>query len=318
MLPWVEKYRPKSLGEVVSQSGAIENLRRLMDKGALPNLLFHGTPGSGKTSTILAIARELYSSNYGWMVLEINGSDESGIGTVRQKIKNFVSTSGGGGDKKLVIVDEADGLTDDAQCCLKRIVEKFQTNARFCFICNYYTKMDEALVSRLTKFRFFPLGDSVATSRLSAIGHTENVSMDSSGLRAILDWGKGDLRRMVNLLQNVWTTYGIVTEETVHLLNGYPRKGDMQLVLQWLLGDEPFARVLTETKRMKDEYGLSLGDMLAVLQPMLMRLDLPPRVLSRLLIGLANVEFRLAQLGGVNEKIELSVMVATFFKIREL
>ncbi|KAJ1829872.1 Subunit of heteropentameric Replication factor C (RF-C), partial [Coemansia sp. RSA 2703] len=137
-LPWVEKYRPTSLDELVSQSDIVDTLQRFIDDGKLPHLLFYGPPGTGKTTTILAIARKLYGKNMGSMVLELNASDDRGIDVIRDQIKTFASTrtvfSSG---LKLVILDEADAMTTPAQAALRRVIEKYTKNVRFCIICNY-------------------------------------------------------------------------------------------------------------------------------------------------------------------------------------
>lgn len=149
-LPWVEKYRPNALQELISHEDIINTIRRFISEDKLPHLLFYGPPGTGKTSTILACAKELYSPReFSSMVLELNASDDRGINVVRGQVLNFASTrtifnSG----FKLVILDEADSMTQDAQNALRRIIEKFTENVRFCLICNYLSKIIPALQSR--------------------------------------------------------------------------------------------------------------------------------------------------------------------------
>jgi replication factor C subunit 3/5 len=149
-LPWVEKYRPSALQELISHEDIIKTIRKFISEDKLPHLLFYGPPGTGKTSTILACAKEIYSTKEcNSMVLELNASDDRGINVVRGQILNFASTrtifnSG----YKLVILDEADSMTNDAQNALRRIIEKFTENVRFCLICNYLSKIIPALQSR--------------------------------------------------------------------------------------------------------------------------------------------------------------------------
>ena len=158
-LPWVEKYRPKRLEDLISHEDILKTIKRFMDENRLPHLLLYGPPGTGKTSTILACARQLYKGKeFNSMVLELNASDDRGIGVVRNQIMNFASTrtifSKG---FKLIILDEADAMTKDAQNALRRVMEKFTENVRFCLICNYLTKIIPAIQSRCTRFRFGPL-----------------------------------------------------------------------------------------------------------------------------------------------------------------
>merc|ERR1712096_489776 len=148
-LPWVEKYRPSSLEEVVSQDNIVQTLERLVASEKLPHLLFYGPPGTGKTSTILAIAKKMYGQNLSQMVLQLNASDDRGIDVVRNQIKEFSSTRMVfSSAHKLIILDEADAMTSDAQMALRRVIEKYTKNVRFCIICNYVSKIIPALQSR--------------------------------------------------------------------------------------------------------------------------------------------------------------------------
>ncbi|KAK8791861.1 hypothetical protein WA158_005238 [Blastocystis sp. Blastoise] len=150
-LPWVEKYRPTEFEEIVSHDDILSTINKLIENKKLPHLLFHGPPGTGKTTTILACARKMYGSNYKSMTLELNASDDRGIDVVRDQIKNFAGTqklfSSG---VKLIILDEADNMTNVAQFALRRIIEKYSQNTRFCLICNYVSNIIPALQSRCT------------------------------------------------------------------------------------------------------------------------------------------------------------------------
>jgi replication factor C subunit 3/5 len=141
-LQWVEKYRPQKMEDIVAQDEIVKTLTSLLDSQRLPHLLFYGPPGTGKTSTILACARRIYGNNFHSMVLEQNASDDRGIAVVRDQIRSFASTkilfSSG---PKLIILDEADQMTNDAQAALRRLIEKYTNNARFCIICNYVNKV---------------------------------------------------------------------------------------------------------------------------------------------------------------------------------
>lgn len=157
-MPFVEKYRPENLDRIISHVEIVKTIRKFIESKKLPHLLFHGPPGTGKTSCMIAIAKELYGSQYRNMTLELNASDDRGIGVVRDQIKSFCSTqqlmSKG---MKLVILDESDSMTGPAQFALRRIVEKYSKTTRFCFICNFVSKIIPALQSRCTRFRFGPL-----------------------------------------------------------------------------------------------------------------------------------------------------------------
>ena len=171
-LPWVEKYRPKQLDDLISHQDIISTIHRFINENKLPHLLFYGPPGTGKTSTILACAKKLYGEKSSKsMVLELNASDERGIEVVREQIKNFASskTMFSNGGYKLIILDEADAMTQFAQNALRRVIEKYTKNVRFCIICNYVVKIIPALQSRCTRFRFAPLQNDQIETRLDWI-----------------------------------------------------------------------------------------------------------------------------------------------------
>lgn len=184
-VPWVEKYRPGNIGEVVYQEEVVLTLKKAISTSTLPHLLFYGTPGTGKTSTILAIARQFYRTPklFKERVLELNASDERGIDVIRHKVKEFgmISTgsgSGGGSDApppfKIIILDEADSMTQDAQNALRRTMEVYSSNTRFCLICNFISRIIEPLASRCAKFRFKPIPNNVVVSRLKEISDKES------------------------------------------------------------------------------------------------------------------------------------------------
>ena len=181
--PWVEKYRPQALQDIVSHEEIIRTLETFLSQGMLPHLLFYGPPGTGKTSTILACARRLYRPReFGSMVLELNASDDRGIGTVRGAILNFASTraifSSG---FKLVVLDEADAMTRDAQNALRRIMEKYTENVRFCLVCNCLQRVIPAIQSRCTRFRFGPLDPELMVRCVRKVSESENIPLPDSG-----------------------------------------------------------------------------------------------------------------------------------------
>jgi len=205
--PWVEKYRPKTVDEVAHQEEVVRTLKKSIDTANLPHLLFYGPPGTGKTSTILAIGKDLYGPElFKQRVLELNASDERGISVVREKVKNFsqVSASGGGGAPgyKLVILDEADAMTADAQTALRRTMETFSKTTRFCLICNYVSRIIEPLASRCAKFRFRPLGPHAMRERIEFICNAEGIRFRTEMFDALSKVAEGDMRKAITYLQS--------------------------------------------------------------------------------------------------------------------
>jgi len=196
-LPFIEKYRPASLDEMISHTEIISTFKLFIKDGNMPHVLLYGPPGTGKTSAILACATEMYGTNKNFMVMELNAaSDDRGIDVVRTKIKQFVSSDNAFyrmsiGDKaqdafKLVILDEIDAMTDDAQAILRQVIEKYTSNARFCLICNYIKKINKALQSRCIVFRFSPLNKDQMRQRLNYVIEKENINITEDGIKAIL------------------------------------------------------------------------------------------------------------------------------------
>ncbi|KAJ2556443.1 Subunit of heteropentameric Replication factor C (RF-C) [Coemansia sp. RSA 1933] len=309
-LPWVEKYRPQSLDELVSQSDIVDTLQRFVDDGKLPHLLFYGPPGTGKTTTILAIARKLYGKNLGSMVLELNASDDRGIDVIREQIKTFASTrtvfSTG---LKLVILDEADAMTTPAQAALRRVIEKYTKNVRFCIICNYVSKIIPAVQSRCTRFRFSPLKLSDINSRLDMIVEREGVNISEDGKNALIKLSGGDMRRVLNVLQACSAAFARIDSDEVYICTGQPSPDDIKRIVDWMLNDE-FHIALSNTAALKRDKGLALQDIISELTPYVNNIEFPSATRIHLLEKLAEIEYNMSV--GSTEKIQLSALIAVF------
>ncbi|KAK8183030.1 P-loop containing nucleoside triphosphate hydrolase protein [Phyllosticta capitalensis] len=225
--PWVEKYRPKSLDDVTAQDHTITVLQRTLQSSNLPHMLFYGPPGTGKTSTILALAKQLYGPDLiKTRVLELNASDERGISIVREKVKNFARQqlsnppAGPYGDEyrrkypcppfKIVVLDEADSMTQDAQSALRRTMETYSRITRFCLVCNYVTRIIDPLASRCSKFRFKSLDVASAGQRLEEIAKLEGVALEEGAVDALVRTSEGDLRKAITFLQSAARLVGAI------------------------------------------------------------------------------------------------------------
>eukprot|EP00457_Paulinella_chromatophora_P008561 gb/GEZN01008600.1/.p1 GENE.gb/GEZN01008600.1/~~gb/GEZN01008600.1/.p1 ORF type:complete len:388 (+),score=50.58 gb/GEZN01008600.1/:109-1272(+) len=315
-LPWVEKYRPHDLTELISHTTIITTITKLIESNRLPHLLFYGPPGTGKTSTILACARKINGPKFANMILELNASDARGIEVVRNEIKDFASSrmlfSSG---IKLVILDEADSMTNTAQFALRRVMEKYTKTTRFCLICNYINKIIPALQSRCTRFRFGPLASEAVVGRLKHIANIENVQMDDGGLEAILELSGGDMRKCLNILQSCHAAYPEVTEEAVYMCTGKPLPSDILSVMK-TLHEDTFQNAVKSISMLQKEKGLAISDITQRVHECVLRTSYPPQALMYILDKLADIEHRLSV--GASESLQLAALVGIFLTGRSL
>lgn len=209
LLPWAEKYRPENISGIIYHDKITKSIVNYLSVGKLPHLLFYGPPGAGKTSIILAIAKQYYKSDFDNMTMVLNASEERGIETVRNRIKQFVISCGLSEDPttppfKLIILDEIDAMTDDAQAILRKVIEKYVNNVRFCFICNYLKKINPAIQSRCVIFRFNPIPRNEMFNFIEKICSSENMQITQNAAELIIKRSNGDMRKLLNILQSLY------------------------------------------------------------------------------------------------------------------
>ena len=217
MVPWVEKYRPRQISEVVGNEETVARLRVVARDGNMPNVIITGPPGTGKTTSICALARELLGDKYEAAVLELNASNDRGLGVVRDKIKSFAQkkVTLPSGRHKIIILDEVDSMTKSAQQALTRTMELHSNTTRFALACNYSSKIIEPIQSRCAVLRFSRLENSEVLERLMTVIRAEEVPYTDDGIESLLYISEGDLRNAINTLQATATGYGTTTAETV-------------------------------------------------------------------------------------------------------
>jgi len=249
------------------------------------------------------------------MVLELNASDDRGLDVVREKIKEFASTRiMFSSAPKMIILDEADTMTNIAQFALRRVIEKFTRNARFILICNYASKIIPALQSRCTRFRFAPLSDDQALSRLKIVSDAEGCNVEGGGLEACVTLGTGDMRKSINILQSTHMAAPVVSPATVYQVTGQPMPEDMQLVLQWLFEGE-FADAFRQLHALMRDKGLALVDITTELHKYVSHMETTqPIAKAKLVASLADLEQRLSV--GTNEKLQAGSLVGLFHQAR--
>ncbi|CAK9301274.1 unnamed protein product [Gordionus sp. m RMFG-2023] len=310
-LPWIEKYRPKNFDEVIAHKDIIETIHKFIKENKLPHLLFYGTPGTGKTSTILACAKLLYTpKEYSSMVLELNASDDRGIEIVRGPILNFASTKTVFNQKfKLIILDEADAMTKDSQNALRRIIEKYTSNVRFCLIGNHLSGIIPAIISRCTRYRFGPLNSEAMLNRVTYIAQEEKLNVTDDGIKALVKLANGDMRKALNVMQSTSMAYDIIDQNNVYTTTGQPLPQDIKDILEWML-NLPLKSAYENILDLKVEKGLSLQDILTEIHLLVHLISLPVTILQSLTEKLANLEYQLSF--GTNERIQLSALVGVF------
>lgn len=216
-LPWVEKYRPILLKDIQGNEETVQRLSVIASDGNMPNIIISGTPGIGKTTSILCLAYELLGDCYKDAVLELNASDDRGIDVIRNRIKMFAQkkVTLPAGRHKIVILDEADSMTTGAQQALRRIMEVYSATTRFALACNLSSKIIEPIQSRCAILRYNRLSDAQILKRLLEVCEFEKVNYVPEGLESIIFTCEGDMRQAINNLQSTAQGFGFVNSENV-------------------------------------------------------------------------------------------------------
>jgi len=222
-LPWVEKYRPTSLDMIKGQDTNIECLEKLIENKSLPHLLFYGNSGTGKTSTIMSIINKLFGKNKAFSLMKLDASDDRGINSVREEIKGFAEKKNFFNKSiKIIILDEADNMTFDAQFALRRIIERYSEGTRFCLICNFENKIIPAIKSRCANFKFNPINEEVIAEKLEEICVKEKIKIKQKSLKIISSLSSGDMRKAINLLQSVYLKDKTLKQKSIYETAGIP------------------------------------------------------------------------------------------------
>ncbi|QLH75483.1 MAG: replication factor C small subunit [Methanomassiliicoccales archaeon] len=305
---WIEKYRPKKLEDIIGQPEIVNRLKSYARSGNLPHLMFAGPAGTGKTTSALALARELYKEAWRDNFVELNASDERGIDVVRGKIKEFARTSPlGGASFKIIFLDEADALTPDAQAALRRTMERYSTNCRFILSCNYSSKIIEPIQSRCAVFRFRPVKADDVKMYLRKIAESEGIKVSDDALDALVHVGEGDMRKAVNSLQVAAASEREITLDVVYQTSGNARPEEIIKMLETALqGNFVEARALLDDILLN--YGLSGSDIIKQIHKGFFDLSIPDEEKVKLIDKTGEVEFRIVE--GSNERIQLESLLA--------
>ena len=317
-LPWVEKYRPKDLNSIISHTNILNTLQNLINYNKLPHLIFYGPPGTGKTTTILACAKQIYGENYKSIILELNGSDERGISVVREHIKDFSNTQimlsqimNIDYKYKLVILDEADSMTIDAQFALRRVIENCSKNTRFCIICNYLTKIIPGIQSRCTVLKFTPIQFDEHYKYINNIINLEKINITEDCVNNILKISEGDMRKSINILQSLYliNSNNIIITKDLYQMIGYLEPDKSIEMMNYLFEEKSLNEIYTIILKFKEENNLSINDIIKELSNFLLKNDnIPTSKLIKIFDKLAQIEVYLTN--NVNQDIQLCAIIS--------
>jgi len=300
---WTEKYRPDTLEEVIGHKNKVERLQSFVKKKTVPHMLFAGPAGTGKTTSAIALAKDLYGDDWKNNFMETNASDERGIDVVRNQIKNFARTMPINADFKIIFLDEADNLTSDAQQALRRTMEKFSGSCRFILSCNYSSKIISPIQSRCAVFRFNRLEDDEVQEYLEKVIKGEKLEVDDSGVSAIKQVARGDLRKATNVLQAATTTGENVDDKTVFEVASTLRPEEVRNVLEKALKND-FEAAREELSDLMINRGLDGLDVIKAIHREVFNLDITEKKKMSIISMIGEYEFRIIEGGSPDVQIE--------------
>lgn len=306
---WAEKYRPKRLSDMVDQKEIIERLKSFVKSKNVPHCIFAGPPGTGKTTAALCLARDFYGESYREHLMELNASDERGIDVVRETVKTFArSRSIGEIPFKILILDEADNMTSDAQQALRRTMERYTETCRFIMCANYSGKIIEPIQSRCAPFRFTFLPREEHDNYIKHIADRENVQLLPDGAGAIFEVCGGDLRKAINTLQSAASVNKPVDAKLVYSITGRASPADVQKMLTTAIKGD-FLGARKQLRDMIQKYGVAGSDIIRQIHTEIFKAaEIPERWKIKLADIAGEIDYRLVE--GSDEEVQLSALLA--------
>ncbi|MCX6700455.1 MAG: replication factor C small subunit [Methanomicrobiales archaeon] len=307
---WIEKYRPVRLADIVGQNEIIERLESYVRNGNLPHLLFTGSAGVGKTTAAVSLAREFFGESWHMNFRELNASDERGIDVVRNQIKQFARTSPlGGATFKVLFLDEADALTNDAQAALRRTMESYAQTCRFILSCNYSSKIIDPIQSRCAIYRFKPLGKAAISEEIQKIANIEGVAVTEDAINAIVYVAQGDMRKAINALQGAAIISPSITGQMVYAITATARPDEIDQLLDLSLAGD-FEAAENALSQLLHERGIAPNELLNQCYRTLLNRPIDPMLKVSLIDHIGEIDFRISE--GADSDIQMEALIAKF------
>lgn len=306
---WTEKYRPKTLKDVVDQKHVVERLKSFVKEDRIPHMIFSGPPGTGKTCCAIAVARELFGDRWQQNFQETNASDMRGIDVIRTRIKNFSRMKPIGASFKIIFLDEADALTSDAQNALRRLMEMYSEVTRFILSCNYSSNIISPIQSRAIVFRFKSLSKENVFEYMERIVKGEKLKIDREALETLYSISEGDMRKATNILQASAVLGKKITKDMVYEVASQAEPKEIIEMMNHALNGK-FVDAREVLKELLLKKGISGQDVIKEISNQLYKLDISDQAKIDLVEKVGEFEFRLNQ--GGNEQLQLEALLAQF------
>lgn len=315
-IPWTEKYRPINFSNIKSHDLVKNILINMINDKNIYNLILYGPPGVGKTTLINACLNKIYGDNYKLFILELNGSDDRGINVVREEIKNYANTTNLYNNKiKLIVLDETDSMTHDAQYALKEIIELYDYNTKFCLICNFINKIIYPLQSSCIIFRLPSIPKKYIENFLLNVIDIEKLNYTKGGINSIIKLSYGDLRKSCNNLQSVFLSYGEINKNNVYDCLGIPKIKEINNIFLYIK-KKNLEFNIKYVNNLRINYGYSLNILIQFIIEKILEFDIENINLIDIIIYLANVEYNISNLG--TEKIQTFSLISILYKFKHL